>query len=364
MTITGPRRIAHHNTNITLLHNHYHAIGNGPSPSDTDGQLLLHRSTIIDSIVSSNCVGGLGHTSGRHARAKHLGWIPFATHPPCQNCNAGDLQTQVIGLSVKNEHELARCAGDQWTQALGPLVKNEHELAQHSGGSPSTGTCPSGYIPGDTSTGSVSMRETTLTPTDAVRGDKTSVVITRRSRPPVVGREETSSRAICAGSIPAEAPPQRQRSGERGHCANLSSSGVAAISADRPPITVPSSLVRDSSLAGGPAGAKKVRVDRQEEPREPSSALCGFRRIRGAGCLQHTRPHRPGGLQVGGGQPKRFPVHWSIPVPVCRVAAPVWLQVASFIIYVFFILFHNPSPQQVTQPTCQFQRTTRSTSRR
>ena len=191
----------------TLQHDNHNATGNGSSPSYLDGRLVFKRSFDIHSTASSNCVGGLGHTSGRHARAKHLGWIPSATHFQCQNCRARDFQTQMFGLSVKNEHEFARHAGDQWTQSLGPLVKNEHEFAQQFGGSPNIGTCPSGYIPGDTNTSLASVRETTLTPTDAVRGDKTSVVTTRRGHPPVAGREGTFSRATCTGSIPAEAPP-------------------------------------------------------------------------------------------------------------------------------------------------------------
>ena len=149
----------------------------------------------------------------------------------------------------KNERELARkFVGDLWAQALGPSVKNERELARITGGNPSTGTCPSGYIPGDTSARLMFVRETTASPTDAVRSDKASVVTTRRSHSPVVGSRETSYRRACTGSIPAEAPPQRQRSGERGRCANLSSSEVAANSADRPDPSTSSQQSRRSGL--------------------------------------------------------------------------------------------------------------------
>ena len=69
----------------TLRHDNHNAIGIGSSPSHVDGELVFKRSIDIDSIASSNCVGGLGHTSGRHVRAKHLGWIPLAMHLACQN---------------------------------------------------------------------------------------------------------------------------------------------------------------------------------------------------------------------------------------------------------------------------------------
>ena len=60
--------------------------------------------------------------------------------------------------------------------------------------------------------------------------------------------------------------------------------------ADRPPkFTVPGvHVVKLSSLAGRPAGDKKVWVDRKEEPREPSSVSGGFRRIVESKCFQCT----------------------------------------------------------------------------
>ena len=91
----------------------FHNCTSGTSPSTSDGQLFFQSSSATVSIVSSHLAGGFGHASGRHERAKHLGWNPSATHCPCRNCTPGDLQTQVLGLSVKNEHELARIAGDQ-----------------------------------------------------------------------------------------------------------------------------------------------------------------------------------------------------------------------------------------------------------
>ena len=113
---------------------------------------------------------------------------------------------------------------------------------------------------------------------------------------------EAMSHATCvpnfrgqrSGSMPKRGQAQTQGCQVEGQGACSDTLVVPAARLDRPPFSVPSVPVRNSALAGGPAGDKKVRVDRKAEAeKDPASMRVGFRRIRAVTCHERTEVALP-----------------------------------------------------------------------
>lgn len=122
---------------------------------------------------------------------------------------------------------------------------------------PSIGTCPSGYIPGDT-------RDAMYHPEDK----RSSVTTNPRLLGAVRGyRREVGTPAIAIPGSIAKAPPQRQGCGNQGCCAN-------------PNFTVvPTRGVRDRASQFIVSQQEKVGRPEKTTQEEASSPHPGFRRI-------------------------------------------------------------------------------------
>ena len=133
---------------------------------------------------------------------------------------------------------------------------------------------------------------------------------TRASRLIVNGGHASDEHSAVTGSMRCRGQPQPQR------CEDPCSAGKESL------VVAPGSECQGES-SGGWVGVPPFQDS------HPNSPLCGSRRIREQGCLQHILSHHfVRGLdgRGGGGQPKRLPAHWSTPV------SAVWCRGASLAI--------------------------------